>query len=577
MQKIPFFGLERSIQDRFVESTHGKEVPTPLLYQKAPQNPLARSLTLVALTALVAGLGFAWLGYGRLDHPWALDPTWAIGVYCGTACVALSALLRAIVIWDRDASLPYLRGLFVYPVGVIDASSETILIHQFTELAEHSIVGNKLRLRFNDGHRFEFHDREKARLEQVVTTIEGTQQRLSVPPASVSQRDLVLLNPLLDTGFRNPFAPVKPLVRVTQTWTKYWLLIALGMGLTIGLGLYTLRNVLSEKQMYLKARKLDSTTGYRGYLAHGGKRSDVRDLLLPRAELREARAQNDVAALESYYDAHPNSKIKPEIELALRIQLLKALEKARDQDSIAALRKFRDSTKHVHLVKIELQDTEKSLYQAALAKYLSTVPASTEQRAFFTRLLEFARLHDPKIEVRFRRQLPEDAAERAETQLKKSAYYIGPPALPGQYFGAKYAEPREAKVVDAIRTGMERFFPKDMLSVEMGPALDDDGTTTPTVSVPTLIITHRTELSGVFLTRKPRGAFVGLSTQYKARFLIPADANPLDFQHASWIAPGPKKLEEAGLNYKNLYENMATDGFNRFLRKYVPTLFGPTS
>lgn len=577
MQKIPFFGLERSIQDRFVESTHGKEVPNPLLYQKAPQNPVARTLTLVALAALVGGLGFAWLGYGRIDHPWAIDPTWAIGVYCGAACVALGALLRAIVIWDRDASLPYLRGLFVYPVGVIDASGETILIHEFTDLAEHNIVGNKLRLRFKDGHRFEFHDREKARLEQVVATIEGTQQRLSVPPASVSQRDLVLINPLLDTGFRNPFAPVKPLVRVTQTWTKYWLPIALGIGLTTGLGLYTLRNVLSEKQMYVKARKLDSTAGYRGYLAHGGKRSDVRDLLLPRAELREAREQNDVAALERYYDSHPDSKIKPEIELALRVQLLKSLEKARDQDSIAALRKFRDSSKYVHLVKTELQDTEKALYKTALAKYLSTVPASTEQRAFFTRLLEFARLHDVKVEVRFRRQLPADAAERAETQLKKSAYYIGPPALPGQYFGAKYAEPREAKVVDAIRAGMEKFFPKDMLSIEMGAALDDDGTTTPTVQVPTLIITHRTELSGVFLTRKPRGAFVGLSTQYKARFLIPGDANPLDFQHASWIAPGPKKLEEAGLNYKNLYENMATDGFNRFLKKYIPALFGPTS
>lgn len=345
----------------------------------------------------------------------------------------------------------------------------------------------------------------------------------------------------------------------------------------MGLGLYTLRNVLSEKQMYLKARKLDSTAGYRGYLAHGGKRQEVRDLLLPRAELREAREQNSVAALESYYDSHANSKIKSEVELALKVQLLKELEKARDQDSMAALRKFHDSSKYVSLVKTELQDTEKSLYQSALSKYLSTVPASPEQRAFFTRLLEYARLHDSKVEVRFRRLLPADAAERAETQLKKSAYYIGPPALPSQYFGAKYAEARETRVVEAIRASMEKFFPKDMLNLEIGAALEDDGTTNPTVQVPTLIITHRSELSGVFLTRKPRGAFVGLSIQYKARFSIPGDPAPLDFQHASWIAPGPKKLEEAGLNYKNLYENMATDGFNRFLKRYLPLLFGPSA
>jgi hypothetical protein len=57
--------------------------------------------------------------------------------------------------------------------------------------------------------------------------------------------------------------------------------------------------------------------------------------------------------------------------------------------------------------------------------------------------------------------------------------------------------------------------------------------------------------------------------------LIPGDPSTLDFTHSAWLAPSPKKLEEVGMNYKDLYENMAQDGFGRFLKKFLPVLFGP--
>lgn len=574
MQKIPFFSLDRPIQDRFIESTHGKEVPNPLLYQKPPPNPRARFWAILAFVVFAGGAVFAWLGFGKLDHRWALNPRWAIFVYCAVACLSLLALLRAVLAWDRDASLPFLRGRFVYPVGVVDACRETLVVHEFGELEGHSIDGPTLKLRFKNGSRFEFYDKDPTRIEQVHVAVVESQQRQSLPPGSMDQREQVLQNPLLDTGFRNPFGSLKPLVRETPRWGKYWLLIALGVGLPLGVGLYGLRNLLSEKQMYVKARKLDSTLAFRNYLARGGNRAEVKDLLLPRAELRDARAQQSVAALEAYIDSHPHTKINEEVDAALRAQLLTELEKARDKDSISALREFRSSSKHTSIVQTELEATEKSLFRIALNNYINATPMTPEQQAFMTRLLDFARVHGPRLEVRFRRPVPADAVERSEVQLKKSAYYAGPSALPSQYFAAKYAEPREAVVVNALRERLEKAFPKDMLSLEVGPALEDDSNT-PTVQVPTLIITHRTELAGVFLSRKPRGAFVGLSVQYKARMLIPGDPHTLDVAHSVWLAPGPKKLEEVGMNYRDLYENMAQDGFGRFLKKLLPVLFGP--
>lgn len=577
MQKIPFFSLDRSIQDRFVDSTHGKEVPNPLLYKKAPPNPFARLLTWLAIVALMSGAVFAWLGFGKLEHRWAINPSWALGVYCGIGAVALLCFLGAIVIWDRAGGVPYLRGLFIYPVGVVDACKSTIHLHEFTDLAEHSIAGNKLRLRFSQGPTFEFVDKDKARLEQVQASIVEAQQRLSMPQDSANQRDLILLNPLLDTGFRNPFGSTKPLLRESPGWHKFWFLIALVVGLPLGLGMFYARNVLSEKQMYVKARMLDTTEAYRNYLARGGKRGEVTELLLPRAELREARASKNIATIAAYLDSHPKSQIRSEIETVLRVQLLTELEKARDKDSISALRAFAASTKYVSLVKSEIEATEKSLFRIALNKYLSTTPSTPEQQAFFTRLLEYTRTHGPKFEVRFRRQVPAEAAERAEVQLKKSAYYSGPAALPSQYFTAKYAAPREESIVAELRERAEQVIPSDMLHLELGPALEDESNTTPTVDVPTIIITHRTELAGVFLSRKPRGAFVGLSVQYKARALIPGDPKTIDYQQSAWLAPSPKKLEEAKLSYKDLYEGMARDGFGRFLKKYAVQLFGAPS
>ncbi|HEY5955022.1 MAG TPA: hypothetical protein VIV60_00665 [Polyangiaceae bacterium] len=575
MQKIPFFSLDRSIQDRFVDSTHGKEVPNPLLYRKSPSNPWARLLASLALLTLSGGVVFAWIGFGKLEHRWAIDPKWAMAVYCGVACVALLSLLGAIVIWERDANVPFLRGLFVYPVGVIDASRETIVLHEFTDLAEHALLGNKLRLRFNHGPTYEFSDKDKRRLEQVEATIADSQQRLSQPPESVSHRDLVLLNPLLETGFRNPFGSTKPLVRERVEWHRFWFLIALGVGLPLGFGAYYLRNVLSEKNLYSTARRLDTTAAYRNYLARGGQRSDVKDLLLPRAELRDARTSQSISAVEAYLDSHPNSKIRPEIEAILRVLLLTELEKVRDTNSVSALRTFRDSNKYTKVIQAELEATEKSLFRQALSKYLGTTPTTPEQKTFITHLLEYARLHGPTLEVRFRRQVPADAVERSEVQLKKSAYYAGPSALPSQYFSPKYAEPREASLVAALGDRFGKAFPSDIIKLELGPVLEDDAST-PTVTKPTILITHRTELAGVFLTRKPRGAFVGLSVQYKSRMLIPGDPATLDFQSSVWLAPSPRKLEDAGLNYKVLYETMAQDGFSRFQKRFLAQMFGGT-
>ena len=70
------FSLPRSIQERFIESTAGQGVPTPLLIQSPVSNPWAVVLAVTAALFFTLCAGFARIGYGDLEHRWALNPPW---------------------------------------------------------------------------------------------------------------------------------------------------------------------------------------------------------------------------------------------------------------------------------------------------------------------------------------------------------------------------------------------------------------------------------------------------------------------------------------------------------------------
>ena len=75
----------------------------------------------------------------------------------------------------------------------------------------------------------------------------------------------------------------------TTFWSIRWFMLVLAMGSAAGVGLWKLRNMRRAERLYINARALNTTRAYRDYLARGGTNSEIRDVLLPKAELREAR------------------------------------------------------------------------------------------------------------------------------------------------------------------------------------------------------------------------------------------------------------------------------------------------
>src|SRR6202041_259480 len=111
-----------------------------------------------------------------------------------------------------------------------------------------------------------------------------------------------------------------------------------GLGVAFGLGLGLTRNAISDEAMYRAVVAAPSVAAYQQYLAQGGHHSaEVRDILLPRAQLQEADAQGTVEAVVAFANAHPGSPIQPEIDATLRKHMLVELDKAKKVGTVAAL------------------------------------------------------------------------------------------------------------------------------------------------------------------------------------------------------------------------------------------------
>jgi len=177
---------------------------------------------------------------------------------------------------------------------------------------------------------------------------------------------------------------------------------------------------------------------------------------------------------------------------------------------------------------------------------------------------------DQEFRIAFRRR-PVDSKD-AETQLTKSAYFISNDMRPSRYFRPEDWEKREADIGHDLEARLNREFPPDVLHFKLVPAMDDDGTDTPKVTKPTLVITHRDELSGGFMSKKPRGIFVGLGLTVRSLLQIPGDDQPLAFKYSAWLAPDLKKWEQPGTTPKDLYEALARDGFSKYEKKQLAFL-----
>lgn len=377
-----------------------------------------------------------------------------------------------------------------------------------------------------------------------------------------------MLDPLVDSGFSSPFSPKQRLGRLAPWWAKAALPIALIAGAVVGPGLWALRNLASERRMYSTAANAGTVDSLRAYVARGGPRRLVSEVLLPRAELKDAMQRGTVEALEEFERAHPGTKIAGEVEAAQQNAVQAELVEVSKAGTVTALRDFKARRAGYAFIQPAADAAIVALYKGLAKKFVAGKEPPVA--SFFERLLGYSKAHGPHVTLRFLRREPESVAA-ADTQVKMSAYFMGKQSIPSQYFTGDYASRRETTSGDQIASVINAPFPPDVVHAEIvAPLIGPDPI--PAATEPTLFIEYGPEMAGGYMSDKPRGVFVGVGMTFKASFQIPKDTQPLELKSSLWRTPNPQILRSEGTGVADVYEKMAGESFARFTKEFLALL-----
>lgn len=569
MKRLDFFTLARPVQERFIASTRGQGSPAPLLVGRQPLPLAAIGWGLLAAGAVVGWILVLRLGYGKLESAAALQPTSLLVVEVVLLVVAVLLALQSRRALRKRLRLPFVPRVYLFPIGVIDARSEQVVTHGWEELRDLHVGASGVRLAFASGT-FAFPLASSSQGEELKAR--SSEYREKVGASDTSEKDLVVMDPLRDNGFRNPFSPTDSMRPPRPAKLPLLALGLLAGAVLLGFGAFTLRNHTGERAIYERAVVQNSAEGYREYLARGGKRPDVSELLLPRAELRAAIAEDSVEAIERFEAAHAGSKIGGEVQTALRAALLKALDAAKAKNTITAFREYEAKYKsHLALVP-ELAGARVAYLTSVLDHFQKTAKPSKELWMLARRLVVWADQHPgAKVAVRFSQQ-ESHTLDKNEHMLASSAYYGGDKTLPSHFLLGDSARNAERRAATDLATALGRAFPNDLLHFEPGASVPPGPA--PKFDEPTIFVSYRLEISSPLVSKKPRGIYSAVGLVATTALTIPDKEPATESKYTAWHAPDVKRVEAGELLPENVYSDLVARAWNKFTAKYTAPWLG---
>ncbi len=574
MEQVDFYKLARPVQERFIGSVNGGGLPNPILAQhRTPREP--RIWLALSGAALVLLVLLYRIGSGDLTSRMAIHAAPLIAAYAALIAAVVFGLLRAFAVWGAVRALPFRAGVYVFPIGLIDARRNVLRVYKIEDLQ--SVAGpdahNTFTLAFPAGKTFAFTARNADQAAEAHVALASAQGRVKEADAareSIRPKALAALDPL--QGYANPLVSSVPLSRKPPPWARFAWAFALGVGAALGVSAWAVHNAQSDDHMYTAAASANDAASYRAYLARGTRHaSEVSKTLLPRAELREAERAGTVDAIEQFVKTHPGTAIGAEVQASLRAALLVELDTAKKAGTLAALDDF--ARRHPdHHLDAELRAATHAVYAAALEAYRRQAnPKDPHVVAFMEKLFAYAEKKGPKVLIRFRRTSPKQM-EKADTQIAKNKFFKGVVSLPSRYFDTAHAHPHEDAAGRAIAARMEQVIPKEVLSFEVAPSIDDPEAPLPAVTAPTLFVEHSEDWTGGLATSpNPRGVYIGIALAYGTTFQIPDDPKPLRFKTTMYRGPEPTLAKDDEKPEEKIYEQIWAEGFALFTKRFLST------
>lgn len=583
MTRVDFYKLRRQVQDRFVGSATAQYTPMPILDRKgAPPTQWYWVAGSVACALLLIVL--VRIGNGDLDSALSIHSIGFLPIYVLLFGGFVAGLVKAAAIVLQRKRLPFKPGIYAFPWSVIDATSHLFEVYNIVDATsiDGPDGGGNIRITFPKGKSFTF-DAKPDRAQQAVAELTKAREDVRRVIAAEDVGEMVTLDPLHEPRFSSPVGPADPYGLFTPAWAKFFYAIGLGAGLVVGTTTFFLRNRSSDNKMYEAANERHDAAAYRQYLVRGQKyREVVTDILLPRAELREAEKAGTVEAIQAYIQAHPSSKIVGEVQVSLRAAMLAELEKAKEKGTLSALQEFAKKYPE-HGVGPELKAATHAVYERGLEAYKKKAELKDKATlAFVEKLFDAAERLGPKVEIHFRRR-DNGALAKADHQVGKSTYFMGEISYPSKYFGAAKWGPRETDLGKEIVAKIGGGFDPELISFEVGAPILEEAPLPTSVKVPSLFISYAVDWQGhTYNNNVPRGIFCGLVYAYDVTFMLPNGGDkPFHFhtdvfrpaalsilkEEDAVRAPGKPSLED------RVYETMSKEAADTFVTKLSAQFF----
>ena len=583
MKVVDFYKQSRPVQDRWLDSVHGRYSPEPLLVRYGAKRRAILWLCVSTLAgASLVGLWIA--GFGKVESALSLHSWPWLAVYLPMAVLGVVGVLLAVAHKSRVHSLPFVPGLYLFPANLVDARDAKFRVFSLAELSDARPVGRSVRLAFGS-ESFALPAAEATQVQTLVATINDLKEKLQTNPG---QEDQLEMNSLVPPAVVSPLAENTPLSRSDPPWARYALPLGIALGAAGGFGLFWSRNALSDSQMFDQAKRRNTVSSYLSYLERDGRhREEVETVLLPRAKLQLAIRKGTVQAVDSFRHEHPNTGIEAEVKRARRAALVREFEGARAKGKLSALAAFQKKYPN-HGIEVFAQ-TRSALFKAALNRYTAASPSGASQaRDWIKALLDYAEKNSsttqsttlaPPLEVRFQ-QLPSETLRRSDAAVQRNPSFNGSPSYPTNYFTEKRLAEHEKAFTKALEKRFGKVFEPEFLRVTHGEPYTEELSQVTKLKTPTMVVRHRVEWSGgAFASRAPRAVFVGILVFFNTRLAVPGRNTPHKSKFTVAVNVPRERIGDFQGNPKPgdletfIYRIMLEDAFSQFRSKYFSKWF----
>ena len=310
----------------------------------------------------------------------------------------------------------------------------------------------------------------------------------------------------------------------------------------------------------------------RVHLARGGQLTEIVDLLLPRAELAEAKARAPSPAIEQFMAVHPAQQGPGRGRRSAADGAARCPRQGQGESHAGRARRLRRRViRATRRLRAELAEARHAVYRRRQSRRgLGQRRGSRATPARLHRsLVAYAEQHGPKVEVRFRSVIGK-SYESADKQVRTSTYFAR------QQLAAVALLRHASRCASARRSprrrslaALQQLFPTEIVHFELGEALPspepgERPEPLPEPSVPTLFIDHRTELSGTFTDRQTAGPLPRRRNLLRHVVRDPGRQGGARDQRCRPGAPARDVMQHKKRTVADVYEDLARRSFGMF-------------